>query len=192
MKKMYFAILALGLFAFTSCSEEQETTYNVDSKGTTLQWTGKYVKDGHTHTGKITVSEGNLTYKGEEFVKGSFTIDMASIVDEDLDGAMKDTLESHLNGAFFFNTGKYATAEVEITSMNDKEADATITVVGKKINAKIPLTVKKDEKTLTAKGKFEVDFASANLNGFKPMPGDPADQHTDSKIAFELNLKMKK
>ncbi|MFN5415673.1 MAG: YceI family protein, partial [Flavobacteriia bacterium] len=192
MKKLTFSIIAAASLLFTSCSEEaKEITYKLD-KGTSLEWTGKYVADGHTHSGTVAVSDGEMTFKGEEFVKGSFTVDMKTIVNTDGQGEEKQYLETHLNGPDFFNTGKFSKAKVTIDEVTDKEMKATIDVVGKKIKAVMPVKMNKTETNFNAEGTFEVDFAETSMNGFKAAPNDPADQHTDTKIAFKLSLKMKK
>ena len=191
MKKSIFAIFSLATLALTSCAEK-EVTYKLDSKATTLNWTGKYVADGHTHSGTVNVTEGSVVYKGEELVSGDFTVDLNTIVDTDLPSPMKDTLVKHLKGMYFFNIEKNAEVDVKINEITKTEIKATLTVLGKKIEAVMPVKIKKDEKSLTAKGKFEIDFASTEMMGFQAMPETPKDQHTDSKIAFEINLVLNK
>lgn len=191
MKKIILSSLALGVLMLTSCGET-EVKYALNGEETSMNWTGKYVADGHTHTGTIDITEGNVVYKGEEFVSGEFTIDMKTIKATDVDGEMKMKLEGHLNSADYFNTASNTKATVVINEITDKEIKATIKLLGKELKADMPVKISKDEKGMTASGKFEVDFAALNLNGFKPMPGDPEVAHPDTKIAFDLNLVLKK
>lgn len=191
-KGIYLSVLAFATVILTSCGGAEEVKYALNAGETTLNWTGKYVADGHTHTGTVNVTEGTLIYKGEEFVSGDFKIDLASLSATDVDGESKAHLDEHLKSADFFNTASKPNAKVEITAITDKEIQATIKLLGKDIKAVMPLKIAKDEKSFSAKGKFEVDFASLNVKGFKAAPGDAPSAHTDSKIAFDLNLVLKK
>ena len=188
-------MLAAGTILLASCGgaeSTEEITYKLDAEASTLNWTGKYVSDGHTHTGTVDITEGSMSFKGEEFSAGNFKVDLKSIKDTDLGAPMSDTLDSHLKGPYFFNSSQNSHAEVKITEVTDKEIKATISLMGKEVQATMPLKIKKDDKGLTAKGKFSVDFASLGLEGFKAAPGDPEDAHVDSVIQFELNLVMNK
>lgn len=188
---MYIALLTGATLSLTSCAEK-EVTYKLDAKATTLNWTGKYIADGHAHTGTVNVTGGSMAFKGEELVSGDFTVDLTTLKSTDLSGAMADTLDAHLNGMYFFNTAKYANVDVKVNEISAKEIKATLTVMGKKIDAVMPVKMTKDEKSLKAKGKFVVDFAPAPVVGFKALEGEPENAHVDSKISFEINLVMKK
>ncbi|MCE3295288.1 MAG: hypothetical protein K0R65_1002 [Crocinitomicaceae bacterium] len=195
MKKTYFALLALGTILLASCGgaeSTEEITYKLDAEASTLKWTGKYVSDGHTHNGTIDITEGTMSFKGEEFLSGDFKVDLNSIKDNDLQSPMSDTLDSHLKGPYFFNADQNNHAEVTVTEVTDKEITATIKLMGKEIKAVMPLKIKKGDKEFKAKGKFNIDFSALDLEGFKAAPGDPENAHTDSVIAFELDLVMNK
>jgi polyisoprenoid-binding protein YceI len=187
-------VIAISLVSLTTIDSNKgkAEAYKLDSKKTSLQWTGKYVSDGHTHTGTVNVTEGNLTLGSDKSVKGTFTVDMKSIVNQDLPDEKKGYLVGHLNSPDFFNTEKYTTAKVTVKGIKDNVMDATITVLGKEIPATIPVTVENKGKTMTAKGKFEVDFAALEMGGTKPATGKPENERADSKIAFDLNLVMTK
>lgn len=198
MKKMYFAVLAFAGLTLAACGgaetteEAVEVTYGLDAEATNLRWTGKYVSDGHTHTGTVKVKDGSIVYKGDEFVSGAFTIDMTTITDEDLPAPMKDTLESHLKGAYFFNVAQTADVPVTINSISDKEVTVTINVLGKEVKAVMPLKISKDDKKMTASGKFDVDFKETMMGGMQPQPGKPENERVETTISFELNLVLNK
>lgn len=192
-KGIFLSMLALATtISLTSCGGAEEVKYTLNAKETSLNWTGKYVQDGHTHTGTVNVTEGTLVYKGEEFVSGNFKIDLASLSATDVQGESKSHLDEHLKSADYFNTGSNPNAKVEITAITAKEIQATIKLLGKEVKAVMPLKISKDEKSFTANGKFEVDFAVLGAKGFKAAPGDSATAHPDTKIAFEMNLVLKK
>lgn len=197
MKKMYFALMAVAGLTLASCGgaetpETVEVTYGLDAKATTLAWTGKYVSDGHTHNGTVDVTEGTVVYNGDEFVSGNFTVDLNTMVDLDMPAPMSDTLISHLKGGYFFNTAEYANVPVVINSISDKEITATMTVAGKEIKAVMPLKISKDDKKMTASGKFDIDFASVGMGGMNPTPGKPENERVETVISFDLNLVLNK
>lgn len=169
----------------------ESKSYKLDAKETSLAWTGKYVSDGHTHTGTVKVSNGDLTIGANNTVSGTFTVDMKSIVCTDLQGEKNGYLVGHLTSADFFNTASFSEAKVTVNGMDDKEMQVTINVIGKEIKTTIPVTVSKTANSVVAKGKFEVDFASLDVNGFKAGEGKPENQRTDTKVAFDLNLVLK-
>lgn len=187
---MLIAVMSIAILGLTSC-EVKETKYTVDSEATTLTWTGKYVSDGHTHMGTVKVKEGSLLFKGEEFVSGEFKIDMNSITATDVNGEMKTNLEGHLNSMDYFNTEKFNTATVTITEVKSDKLIGTISVLGKTVDAEMPVKITKTEESFTAKGKFELDFAATQMPGFKAAPKDPENAHPDTKISFDLNLDLK-
>jgi polyisoprenoid-binding protein YceI len=197
MKKMYFAAMAFAVLALGACSsnevvEAEEVTYNLNVEATTLGWTGSYVSDGHTHTGTVNVTDGSVVYKGDEFVSGSFNVDLNSIVCTDLEGDKNAYLVGHLKSGDFFDVEKYAKVPVVINSVSDKEITATLTVLGKEVKAVMPVSISKDENGMTAKGKFDIDFASTDMPGFKAGEGKPENERVETVMSFDLNLVLKK
>ncbi len=188
---MFVMMFSAATLALTSC-EVKETKYVVNSDETTLNWTGKYVADGHTHMGTVKITDGELVYKGEEFVSGEFKIDMKSITATDVDGEMKTNLEGHLNSMDYFNTDAFKTATVTVEKVTSDKITAKINVLGKVVDAEMPVKITKTEDSFTAVGKFDLDFSATQMPGFKAAPKDPENAHPDTKIAFELNLVLKK
>lgn len=203
MKKtfLYVASIALVAFGMTACggsteaSEETAVTYTLDSEATTLAWKGIYADDSHSHNGTVSVSEGTVSYKGDVFEAGSFTVDMKTVVVSDLTAETgADKLIGHLSSPDFFNSAEFPNVEVVVNSISETEIDATLKVAGKEVSTKMPVTVKKSDKELTAKGKFTVDFSALDVNGFKPNPEmekEKPNQYTKPGVEFELNLVMK-
>ncbi|NDW09761.1 YceI family protein [Dysgonomonas sp. 520] len=88
----------------------------VDTTASVIRWTG--FKPGGSHSGIIKISEGTLTVNGEEATAGSFTIDMNSIVNEDLtDAKMNKMLVDHLKSEDFFEVAKYPQSKFTITKI---------------------------------------------------------------------------
>jgi len=103
-------------------------TYTVATDVSKVMWEGS--KPTSTHNGTINISEGSIIVNGDAVVGGSFTIDMNSLANLDLeDEGKKAYLESHLKGLGddnsddFFNVKKYPTAKYVITKVTKKEGD---------------------------------------------------------------------
>jgi len=202
MKKtiFYAASIAFIAFGMTACGGSTEeagteenavTTYQLD-QATTLKWKGTYAGDGHTHHGTVKVSEGSISYKGDTFESGSFTVDIKTIENELTPETGKDDLNSSIAGEGLFNTAQFPNVDVIINSISDKEIDATLKVAGKEVPAKMPVTIKKTDKEFTAKGKFTVDFSPMDAEGFKPGTEKGKEmQYIKPGVDFELNLVMK-
>ena len=200
MKKriFYAASLAFIAFGMTACGASTEettdatsTTYELDD-ATTLKWKGTYAGDGHTHNGTVKVSNGSITYKGETFEAGSFTVDMKTIENELTPETGASDLNSSIMGEGLFNTSQFPNVEVVINSISETEIDATLKVAGKEVPAKMPVKVKKTDKKLTAKGKFTVDFSPMDAEGFKPGTEKGKEmQYIKPGVEFDLDLVMK-
>lgn len=191
------AAIALVAFGMTACggsTEEGEeagpVTYTLDAEATSLKWEGVHVSDGHKHNGTIMISEGTVVYTGDVFTSGEFTVDMNTIKDEDLQAPMSDTLNKHLASPYFFNSSEYPATTVKINSVKDNEVNATINVMGKDMEAVIPVKIKQTDKKVTAKGKFTLDFSSYNMMGMTEDPKMPK-MYTNPVVNFEIDMVLK-
>ena len=196
MKKtsiLFIAISAIALMSWTGYNmmDKEVKSYKLDQTSSKLIWTGKYVSDGHTHTGTVNITNGDLQVSADNSISGTFTVDMNSIVCTDLPEAKKGYLVGHLTGEDFFNTKKFSDVLVKVQSMNDKEISVSLSVMGKEIPAIIPIKVNKTQNSFEAKGQFEIDFSTLNMPGTKAAKGKPENERTDSKISFDLTLNMK-
>lgn len=197
MKKVIIAVVALSTISLVSWkametnSKHDEAIYKLDVAKTTLAWTGKYVADGHTHSGTVKVVDGTIKYHATQFEKGSFVIDMKTIKITDMSEDKAPRLLGHLNSADFFDVEKNATVTVKINNITEGEINATLTVLGKEIPAIIPVKFNKTKEEVTATGKFDIDFAALDANGFKAKAEKP-EQRTSSVVSFDLNLALTK
>ena len=123
MKK---TIIALGLsailmasFAFTYI-----VNYSVNVEESKVTWVGKKIT--YDHKGTIKISSGSLDVSGNNLVGGSFTIDMNSIANLDLEDSEKNAkLIGHLKSADFFNVSEFPTASMVITSVKMNKAEGS-------------------------------------------------------------------
>lgn len=201
MKKTIFytaslAFIAFGLTAFgalTETSKDSTVIYKLDEAASILKWKGTYVADGHSHNGTVNISSGSISYKGELFEAGNFTVDMKSIQNELTPETGSNDLNGSISEPSLFNTIQFPNVDVVVNSISDKEIDATLKVAGKEVPAKMPVTIKKTDKELTAKGKFTVDFSPMDAKGFKPGTSKGKEtQYINPGVDFELVLTMKR
>jgi len=189
-----FSILfALTIFAFACSSPDKGTeveaqdateeaaevttaamTYNINPSTSIINWKGyKTFNIGDAHTGVISLNEGTLAVTGDNLSAGNFTIDMASIDNQDLEaGEGKEDLEGHLKSEDFFAVDQYPTATFEITGVeaveNSTEATHTITgnltMRGETKQISIPANVTMSEGKLTAVApEFTIDRTQWNV-----------------------------
>jgi polyisoprenoid-binding protein YceI len=136
-------------------AEAQETslTLNVDTEASSVAWVGSKILGGK-HNGTVAIAGGSLAIEGGMIVSGNFTIDMNSIVNEDLpaEGDYNQAkLVGHLKSDDFFNVEAYPTAKFEITAVNTAadEAGNTHVISGN-------LTIRDITKNITFPAKVEI------------------------------------
>jgi len=112
-------------------SKAEGKIYTVATDVSKVMWEGSK-PTGSSHNGTVDISEGNVVVNGGAVVGGTFTLDMNSIKNLDIeDEGKRGYLESHLKGLGddnaddFFNVKKYPTAKYEITKVVKKENDPT-------------------------------------------------------------------
>jgi len=123
MKK---TIIALGLSAIlmASFAFTYVVNYSVNVEESNVTWVGKKIT--YDHKGTIKISNGSLDVSSNNLVGGSFTIDMNSIANLDLEDSEKNAkLIGHLKSADFFNVSEFPTASMVITSVKMNKAEGS-------------------------------------------------------------------
>ena len=218
MKNTLIYILVIAALPFTSCkkatgekadvSDAAEVsavtgeTYPVDLSNSVVNWEG--AKPTGTHTGTIKLSQGEVVTDGSQVIGGSFTLDMNSITDTDLEGDMKARLENHLKGFaegkedHFFDVAKYPTGSFEISKVTLLEGDdqASHLVYGN-------LTLKGTTKEVGFKANIDVDGGSVSVStppftidrtlwgvnyGSKSVFDDLGDNFVNDEVGLTINL----
>lgn len=206
MKKFAPIMLASMAFIAVSCSssvEEEnadatEVSYSLDKEGSSLKWMANMGPD-YGHEGTVEISEGSLTMKGDELVEGTFTVDMTSIKNTDLDAPKSDYLVSHIAGTapdedhpvdLFFNVPKHPTVGVKLNSYKDGKLNVTLTIVGKELTQDIAVKISSDEKGASIKGDFAINMDPLGIAGFQKNPEDGS--QIGPEVKFSLNVALKK
>lgn len=154
--------------AKTEASEAQkvknssfDAIYYADNTNSAIEWEG--YKPTGTHHGTIDISNGKLEAKDGVLVGGEFTIDMNSIVVEDLTDPDKNKkLLGHLKSSDFFETETFPTATFVVTgakaidgSQIDKTKEKGDLVPTHAITGN--LTMKGITKSITFNARVEID-----------------------------------
>jgi len=189
MKKGIFAVGAF-LFALVSFAGNTPAVekFNVDTKSSSVKWTGRKVTG--SHTGTINIKSGELSFDGGKLNGGTFVIDMNSIACTDLSGGMADKLVGHLKADDFFGTDKFATTTLVIKS-------ATL-VSGNQYDVNGDLTIKGITQPINFKATADTKSASAEIKvdrtkyGIKYGSGSFFDNLGDKAIDndFVLNVSL--
>lgn len=106
-------LAVVSLAAFVAPKE----TYKINTNATTIGWVGKKITG--QHNGTVKVAGGTLEVSDGKITGGEFTIDMNSIVCEDIkDPDTNAKLIRHLKSDDFFSVDKYPTAIFKIKNAN--------------------------------------------------------------------------
>ncbi|PIT90307.1 MAG: hypothetical protein COU22_02940 [Candidatus Komeilibacteria bacterium CG10_big_fil_rev_8_21_14_0_10_41_13] len=179
---------------------EGAEVYTVNLIDSSVDWyCRRILVDTNNHHGGINIKEGTIAYLDDQFVGAEFVMDMASIVDYDLSGKMKETLEKHIKSADFFNVEAYPTAVFKATKIEPNPdaldsrtnfvitGDLTIKDVTKEIS--FPAIVNKTEEKITAQAEFSVNRTEWGVvygsGGFFDNLGNSV---IDDMIRYEINL----
>lgn len=192
--KMRTTLIALfiGFFTFAFTSVE-EVVYTVDKQQSTINWLGRKVTG--EHSGTIAISDGTLQLNGNNLSGGTFTIDMASLVNTDItDKEYNQQLVGHLKSDDFFSTEKHPKAtfvikKVRPLSKNQSQITGNLTIKGITNEVQFPATIQTKGNQLTAKAKIVVDRTKFDIKyGSGSFFDNLGDKAIDNE--FELNVAL--
>lgn len=192
MKKLLLSLAVATLVGFAFTNPNESVTYKVDNAKSAIAWKGYKVTG--SHTGTITLKNGELNFKKGVLKSGKFEIDMTSIAVTDLEGEYKGKLEGHLKSADFFGVADNPVATFVTTSVKAGDKANSYNVTGnltiKGITNEISFVANVDDSktpiVTTAsikvdRSKFDVRYGS---NSFFDNLGDKA-------IYDEFDLEVK-
>ena len=188
-------ILTLSLVVSTSLLAKT-TNFKVETKESSLKWTGKKVTG--KHFGKVNIKNGKLRFEGSDFKGGEFEIDMTSITVDDISNQEWNTkLVNHLKNDDFFSVDKHKTAKVKIKSVTlgkgvyNVTADLTIKGITKPVYFDADVKAKKDTIEAKAKITFNRTLWDVKYNSGKFFK-DLGDKMIYDDVEIEVNLVAKK
>lgn len=225
MKKTILSLFILATVAFiTACKNDKankaETTdaadaqattdqtlkYNVNTKESTINWMGS--KPTGKHRGTISLSSGEVGVVNGAIASGKFTIDMNTIVDEDLtEKEGKADLEAHLKGTVdgkedhFFDVKKFPQGSFEITNIivpatagEIATIEGNLTLKGETKNIKFPATTTVDDSNVSiVSDVFTINRTLWKINyGSKSIFDNLGDKFINDDIELKISIKASK
>ena len=173
------------------------TTLPINVESSTLKWNAKKV--GGEHYGTIKMEGGSLQVNGNKLTGGNFTIDMSTIVVEDITKPESNKrLTDHLKSDDFFSVEKHGTSTFKITNATPvakaKAGEANYTITGdltiKGITNPItfPAKVKISGKTAQAEALIEVDRTKYDIKYRSGLVGTAADKIIYDTFTLDVKL----
>jgi polyisoprenoid-binding protein YceI len=160
--------------------------YKVVSSLSDISWKGRKVTG--THSGTITIKEGEFSLNEGKLTAGRFVVDTTAIKDVDItDPATNAQFVGHLTSNDFFASAEYPEAIFEITAVKNNHIEGNLIIKGIRRTIDFDADIRVAGDTLTAMGKviidrtqFGIKFRSGNF--FKDL-GDTLIYND-----FELNV----
>ncbi|MEQ9376727.1 MAG: YceI family protein [Imperialibacter sp.] len=183
---------SLVLLVGSPSADDTKAVYKVNTVESKVIWTGE--KLAGSHTGTINLIQGDLQFDGDKLAGGSFTIDMNSIVDTDLEGEYKGKLEGHLKSDDFFGVATYPTASFKITSVkstgnNKYDVTGDITIKGTTEKITFPAELAVNGSKVTATSKITVDRSKFNVKyGSKSFFAEIGDKVIYDEFVLDVTL----
>ena len=143
-------------------------SYNLLADSSKVAWLGTELTT-KTHFGSLRAQSGNLKIDKVGGVVGNITINMQSILVEDLKGRSKEVLENHLKSDDFFGTNNFPTATLEFRSSNRYDNDGghifngNLTIKGITNEVEFSAKLIKQTPLLHAVGKLVFDRSKYNV-----------------------------
>lgn len=157
-------ILLVSLIFTHFCAQAQMVTYSLDVKQSKLFWKGTKTV-GSKHYGYLLFNSGWLrTNATGLFSDGMFTMNMKSIKSTEHKNEDKNKgIERELNGVAFFETSKYPTSTISVTSImptaiaSQYKVEGNLTIKKNTHPIVFLATLKQNGKVLTANANLTID-----------------------------------
>lgn len=171
MKKNVFVLalaLIVGVVASANTTVEEEKK-EVNTETSTVTW--KAYKVTGSHTGKVNLKSGALTFDEGKLTGGEFVVDMSSLIATDLEGEYKDKLEGHLKSDDFFGVEKNPTSSLVFTSVkasgkNSYDVTGNLTIKGITKEISLDVSIYGSKATATMKvdrAQYDVRYGSGSF-----------------------------
>ena len=176
-------LVALLLLFTTAPLYAQE----VDLGQSMITWKGSKVT-GSFHEGRLFPKSASVVIKDGKLNSGSIVLDMNTFTVTDIAGKTALRFLRHMKSDDFFDTGKYPTAELTLTSVTGNVAAGQLTIKGKTQGVTFP--IRKDGNAFAGtlnfdRTKFGMIYKSGNF--FKDL-GDRVIKD-EVEVRFKIVLK---
>ncbi len=184
------------MFSFTGKTTLHGTNYNADVKASKVDWEGTKVTG--KHSGNIMLKSGLLTDTHGQWT-GTFEVNMQSINCTDLEaGQGKEKLEGHLKSPDFFDTEKFPTAKLVISSITPLETPKNgmthtvkgfLTIKDKSNPIEFNASMKGEGSRMTCDGIVNVDRTKYDVRyGSKTFFAEIGDKAIMDEFSLRFNV----
>lgn len=118
MKTLFITLLSI--FSFSVFAQK----YTVDTKISSLTWTGHAQTGVYSPKGTLAIKSGILTFANSILVAGKVTVDMSSLKTDNAE------MQEHLRNKDFFDVEKYPEATLLLAAISGDTAKGTLTIKG--------------------------------------------------------------
>lgn len=170
-------------------TKQNEILFKVDTANSSISWIGTMVGI-YKHNGLIGLKEGNLSWNGNKFHEGKFTINMKSITQLDtLYKTEENKLVRHLESEDFFDVINHPTASFTITESKSEENSITGNLTIKGItNTETVNEIFFDKENNTVTGVISFDRQKYGVL----YKGSSKDMLISDEVNLKINLKLTK
>lgn len=186
MKKvLLISAIVLGTIGSTFA---QNKNLKISSSASSIEWYAEKVTG--KHNGTVDLKSGEVILSGNKLVGGSFTVELGSMKDLDIeDAGYRGKLEGHLKSADFFDVEKFPTATFKIKSVNGNTISGDMTIKGKTNPVSFPANISISNGKLNASAEITIDRTKYGLiynsKSFFASIGDKA-IYDDFKLVVKL------
>jgi len=186
-------------------AESSGAEYAMNTEASQIMWRG--TKPGGEHYGTVSASAGKIMVEDGNITGGNFTIDLNSIICEDLEGDMNARLVSHLKSEDFFYTEQYPEAVFEIVSISEytgenpasgvrptHEITGNLSMRGETKSITFPAMVKTEGNKFMAKtNEFSIDRTKWGVNfKSKSVFAEFKDDFINDMINLQFDVEFEK
>ncbi len=189
---MNLSYLIFSLLFLLAPARPQET-YQVDTEASTVRWVGKKILG--EHYGTLQLHEGMVMLEEGKLQGGNFTIDMRTLVNQDLEGGQREKLEDWLRSKEMFYVERYPFVVFEITSVQSLDENQQYQLEGELIikgvshRISFPANVRKEGKTFMAEAELIFDRTRWNLNyGSGGVIGGLGNFAIEDEVSVQISL----
>lgn len=187
------SVLTVAIAFFSFVAPPAVVKYKVDTKQSTLLWTGKKVTG--QHNGIVPISSGEFAAEGTQIKDGTFEINVAGLTDTDITDAEGNAkLVRHLKSDDFFGVEKFPTANFVVVSVTPKSGNeytvkGKLTIKGKTNEIEFPAVVTTEGKSLVATAKITVDRSKYDIKyGSRTFFDNLGDKYIYDEFVLDLKL----
>ncbi len=177
--------LTLSLSSVALRAQKSATNLPIDTKETSLIWTGHAEVGTYAPSGTLAVNGGQVTFLGGRFTGAMMTIDMKSLNQSNAD------LTHHLKGPDFFDVDRFPTSTLKLEQFDKSNGtvSGTLTIKGKTSTFRSPISLSSTGGQFMVSGKVTLDRTAYgivyNSTNFFSGLGDKAIRNT-----FDVEFKV--